>query len=101
MFDDELVSLKDVVSSWFLQEGLLLSSRISLQRPANCRDRGKVTALFGRANSSDVNELLDEFSISWSDILLWAPAIKLSVSMLPSLVSFCAYTNSIGSEKQR
>ena len=64
---------------------LVLCSRIIWQRWANCCLRRSVIALTCCATSSDELDTLEEFSISWSDILPGAFAMILSVLVLISM----------------
>ena len=82
MPDDELFALKNVVCSSLLPDCSSQSWRINSQKPSNCLDIGSVMAFISRASSSNVAQLLDEFSISWSEILLGESANMLSVSVI-------------------
>ena len=61
-------ALNDAVSSWRLLACSFFNSSINSQRCVNCCLRGPITALICFATSSNLTEMLGEFSTSWSDI---------------------------------
>ena len=87
--DMEIAALKEVLPSWSLFEHLSLNSLIKSQRRSTCRVSGPATAMIWEATSSDVTELVTEFSALLSDILSGAfSAIFLfSQPLLQSYVS--------------